>query len=111
VKLLNAFSVPRNSAQPSTSPLANKTDGVTSDDESSYHFSEHGDTDADQRPPPYGDSHFSLATKTIDATKFTKALQQVNPVTSDNLLLVRNFYDEIVTSLSSVTGIPQPLPE
>jgi len=88
---------------PSTSPCI--------DDDSSHSSGQGGLDSNGTRPPTYGDSRYSLATKTIDATKFAKALQQVNPITSDTVSMVRNFYDETVTALSSVTGIPQPLPE
>ena len=95
----------------SSSPEGPKNEGPKNDDDS-FHSSEHGGLDSNRsRPPPYGDSRYSLATKTIDATKFAKALQQVNPITSDTVSMIRNFYDETVTALSSVTGIPQPLPE
>jgi len=102
---------PRPSPTQSSTPQEQKTSTNASPSGNTPSSGKHADSNKDSSQPPFVTAKWFLATKSLDSSKFSKALLQVNPVTSDTLSSIRNFYDEVITALSSVTGIPQPLPE
>lgn len=52
----------------------------------------------------------NILLKHMDGSKYSKALLLVEPVPSDKLNHVENFYNQVITAVSSITASPQVLP-